>query len=241
MKNGLYLVVSDAHVSSWYHNESVFFDMLQAIKETELNVVFLGDIFDLWIGVPRYETSAQKAFLVWCEEQKGVREIGFIEGNHEFFVHHYHRDVFSWSDSKQHIVGRVVFAHGDLANPKDINYLRFRRWTNNDFTRNLIRWMPWGPTITQRLKRKLEGSNKPFKLTFPAEEIGGYGSELAGASHDLVVIGHFHRETIIDMDSGKLFVAPDWWSTGRVALLEIQSGDIEVGPWQELLSAHKMP
>ena len=55
------ILIADAHTGK--ANVGAFFEMLEAIADTGETVVFLGDIFDLWIGLPRYETDQHRRFL----------------------------------------------------------------------------------------------------------------------------------------------------------------------------------
>ena len=80
------IIVSDAHINKSRGNHSEFFKMLAAIEKTEHDLIFLGDIFDLWIALPRYEEDIHVNFIAWSREQKDSRTIGFLEGNHEFYV-----------------------------------------------------------------------------------------------------------------------------------------------------------
>jgi hypothetical protein len=79
-------MIADAHISRTQGNVEAFFEMLAALEDGPSDVVFLGDIFDLWVALPRYENEQHRMFLSWCQRQKGHRRIGFVEGNHEFFL-----------------------------------------------------------------------------------------------------------------------------------------------------------
>jgi UDP-2,3-diacylglucosamine pyrophosphatase LpxH len=94
------IIIADAHIDEACGNDTDFFRMLHALENNDHDVVFLGDIFDLWIALPRYEKNSHRQFLSWCQEQKSHRSIGFIEGNHEYFV----------AQEKQHLSGRMLTA-----------------------------------------------------------------------------------------------------------------------------------
>jgi len=44
------IIIADAHIDESRGNESAFFQMLEAIEKTDHDIVFLGDIFELWIA-----------------------------------------------------------------------------------------------------------------------------------------------------------------------------------------------
>ena len=62
------IIIADAHVDDAGGHKADFFQMLRAIEKTNHDVIFLGDIFDLWIALPRYEKDCHKAFLAWCQD-----------------------------------------------------------------------------------------------------------------------------------------------------------------------------
>ena len=80
------VIITDAHVSAGTRAAEAFFRMLAKLSAGPHGVIFLGDIFDLWIALPRYETGLQHEFLKWCRREKARRTVGYVEGNHEFFV-----------------------------------------------------------------------------------------------------------------------------------------------------------
>ncbi len=90
------IIVTDAHISKARGNHKVFYHMLEAIEKTEHDLIFLGDIFDLWVALPRYETDIHSKFIAWCLEQKKNRTIGFLEGNHEYYLASQRGQAFTW-------------------------------------------------------------------------------------------------------------------------------------------------
>ena len=80
------LLIADSHVRPGKNSFGAFFQMLSWIETTNYDVVFLGDIMELWIGLKGYEGEIHKRFLSWCAAEKKHRKIYFLEGNHEYFV-----------------------------------------------------------------------------------------------------------------------------------------------------------
>ena len=114
------IFIADSHLPA---DDSVpqFFEMLDRVAETSCSIVFLGDIFELWIAYPSYEFPIHKKFLEWCRQEKKNRIIGFIEGNHEFYVTARYADSFSWGtdDSKLIDDEKLLLMHGDTINRAD--------------------------------------------------------------------------------------------------------------------------
>ena len=107
---------------------------------------------------PATNLGIHRRFLSWCGAQKKYRRIGFIEGNHEYFLAEERRDFFTWcSDGPYHRDGKGnLFCHGDQVNRRDRNYLRFRKMAKNGLTKTVLRLMPFGPEFVEQLKARLE-------------------------------------------------------------------------------------
>ena len=61
MKN--FIIVADSHIDN--NNASAFFAMLAEVAKSDYDIIFLGDIFELWLGLNRYEEEMHKDFLSW--------------------------------------------------------------------------------------------------------------------------------------------------------------------------------
>ena len=132
-KTKTYFMIADAHIAGG-EVEQEFFRMLERLSALppSVAVVFLGDIFELWIALRRYEADLHRRFIRWCETEKQKRQIIFTEGNHEFFLP---RRLFTRSGRGDIRINDLLFTHGDRINPKDIPYLFFRMGVRNFFTK----------------------------------------------------------------------------------------------------------
>jgi len=231
------IIVSDAHVSATHGNSDAFFDMLDALAETDRDLLFLGDIFDLWISLPRYEEPMQRAFLAWCARQRDRREIGFVEGNHEFFVAERQAHHFSWASGDGRRMGALLAVHGDLINRADKNYLRFRRLAKNPLTKTLTRFMPFGPDLAVRLKRRLSYTNQAFRIGLPYEALNEYARHWFRQGVETILVGHFHEKYHFQGErGGHLYVLPDWYASGEISLFDRDAGGLKSLPWRQLVS-----
>lgn len=227
------ILVSDAHVCGGLGNTETFFEMLNKFESNDEDLVFLGDIFDLWIGLPRYETDYQRKFAAWCEQQKVRRRIGFVEGNHEFYVVRQHHGSFSWSTTCGHREGQTLFVHGDLINRADKNYLRFRTLTKNPLVRTLFRYLPYGPRLAHKIKKDLKNTNHAFRISLPEAALCDYAEQMFANGIDRVMVGHFHQAWRYEGTAGQyLQILPDWYSTGEVCRYDGEQA--EILPWKAL-------
>ena len=231
-------MIADAHLSRRRGNLEAFFHMLAMLGEGPGDVVFLGDIFDLWIALPRYEENCHQRFAAWCRRQKSRRRIGFVEGNHEFFVARAHRRAFTWCTPGpwwQTGEGHL-FCHGDRINRADRAYLAFRMLTKNPVSRAVIRGLPLGPRLAEQVKRDLKGTNQAFRKHLPVAALRSFAEARFrhGARH--IFVGHFHRSYHYEgLRGGVLDALPAWYLQGAVSVWRSSDQRLQQGPWQELL------
>ena len=143
------IIIADAHVSKANGNHATFFKMLEILERNSQDLVFLGDIFDLWVALPRYEEDIHRDFIAWCRNQKKFRTIGYMEGNREYYLSKELGDAFSWcsTDAWWRDEAGALFVHGDQINRKDRNYLGFRKLVKNNITKSILRCLPLGPKV----------------------------------------------------------------------------------------------
>ncbi len=73
-KTEKYIFVADSHIHGGKEEDN-FFRMLKQLETLppSVAVVFLGDIFELWIAMRNYENESHARFCGWCRQQKQVR------------------------------------------------------------------------------------------------------------------------------------------------------------------------
>jgi UDP-2,3-diacylglucosamine hydrolase len=232
------VIVTDAHISRQHGNSDAFFEMLAALEQGAGDVVFLGDIFDLWIALTRYEDALHHRFLSWCRRQKTRRRVAFIEGNHEFFLARQHADAFTWCTPQawwRDAEGNL-FCHGDRINRFDRRYLAFRKLIKNPIARALIYGLPLGPRLVQHVKEQMKGTNRAFRKSLPQEQIRQFAENRFREGAVRIFLGHFHQAFHYRPARGRdLYTLPDWHSEGWISVLPGGRGDLQQGPWRELL------
>ena len=223
------IIITDAHVSAIMGNHADFFQMLTELEKNDEDLIFLGDIFDLWISLPAYEKDIHKRFLDWCRIQKKRRIIGFIEGNHEFFLAKERSDAFSWcTDAPCHEDNRRnLFCHGDMINQKDTGYLLFKKMSKNRIINALLRIFPKGPEFCEILKKYLKKTNSEFRKYLPEEDIKVFAEKGFAKGYKNIFSGHFHQEYIYkNSENQNFYILPDWFSSRKVTFYNEFSGKI---------------
>ena len=112
-----WLMIADAHLTC-LGPEDEFFRVLDDVSRLpgDIGIIFLGDIFDLWIALRGYENGEHRRFLEWCRREKSNREVVFLEGNHEFFVAKKYADNFTYIGEDSFQDGLLQWLHGDRIN-----------------------------------------------------------------------------------------------------------------------------
>ena len=232
------ILIADAHISQTRGNVDTFFEMLTVLARCNGDVVFLGDIFDLWIALPRYENACHHRFLSWCRTQKSVRNIGFIEGNHEFFLAQGHSAAFTWCTHRPWWLDDEgnLFCHGDRINRHDRYYLAFRQCTKNPIAKILIQGMPLGPRLVNDIKQRLKQTNKAFRKTLPLDQLRTFAEARFAQGAARVFLGHFHQAfQYHGQQGGALHTLPDWFSREWISVLPADRSILQQGYWQDIL------
>ncbi len=160
----------------------------------EADWLFLGDVFDVWVGIPGMETQAQQRYLAWVDARRAAgRWVGLWLGNREYFLDgHAPRFDLMGEGLGGHLQGEALtWEHGDLVNPADRQYRLWNVVSRSGFVWLAFRLLPAGTArrVSAWLERKLRTSNTAYKLAFPREAFRAAAAAHAGTTF---LTGHFH-------------------------------------------------
>lgn len=239
-KNGKIIFIADAHLVDAPDSSDGFFEFLKKIGESEYQIVFLGDIFELWIAFDAYEEPIHRRFLEWCRTEKERRMVGFLEGNHEFYVAWRHGDAFTWAAESTHWLsdGKICLMHGDRVNESDFLYRVFCAFMRNPVTRLVVRLA--GPGIGRALSQKilygLKNKNMRYKKNFPERYFCRLADEMEKKNMSLCLMGHFHQA----LSLRGINVLPAWnFEDGEVGVYDSDSDRYYLTPWRNLFPETK--
>lgn len=175
-------------------------DELTGLREAtnahrEADWLFLGDIFEVWLGLPELETDAQRAFLWWVADRRSAgRWVGFWMGNREYFLDRYAHcfDYMGEGTGGELPHEKLAFEHGDLLNVRDWMY---RLW--NLVSRSTAVWLfvrLLSRKLTRLMVKKLEQAlNRPDRKTTFAFPLKSFRAALAEHPMEWYLLtGHFH-------------------------------------------------
>lgn len=217
--------VGDVHLDRGDDDLDPFLAFVDALAERAGHLVFLGDLFNLWIGARGLERPHQTAVL---DRLAGARARGialtYVEGNRDYRVARgraadvFHRIAtesleLEWAGRRLHV------AHGDLVNVEDRQYRTWRRLSRSRPFWALVGVLPPRTRLrfADRLERRMRATNLRMKRSFPEERVRAYGTAALRSGCDAVVLGHFHEEHCIEAGEPPrpVYVLPDWKSSRR--------------------------
>lgn len=201
------------------------------LANPEADWLFLGDVFDVWVGLPGMETETQRAFLWWVQERRAAgRWVGLWMGNREYFLDGLadRFDLLGEGLGGSLPAESLAFEHGDLINGADWKYRAWNLVSRSAFPWLLIKLMPgrWVQGLAKKLEQSMRTTNRRYKLAFPQAAF-----EAAAAKHpdSIFLTGHFHEAH----EAGRATALP-WAHEGRFGrwvkgALELPSDDLVHG------------
>ena len=237
-----WLMIADAHLTCC-KPEDEFFRMLDAAARLpgEIGIIFLGDVFDLWIALPGYENDEHRRFLDWCRREKTKRKVVFLEGNHEFFVAKNYGDAFTYAGEDMYQDGLLQWLHGDRINREDRGYAFLRFMIRNRVMRWLLRLAgpTFGPRFAHYVRERLRNTNQAHKHYFPEPHALRY---LSSCPPDSVVFaGHFHDRVTKAADGRTLEVLPAYFNASELAYYDPAAPELAVFPADRIADACSKP
>jgi UDP-2,3-diacylglucosamine hydrolase len=189
-------------------------------------LVVLGDLFQVWVALQRYETDEVRCVLdaLGRIAAAGVA-LDYVEGNRDFFVAgSEYASLFDrvGSEVTFHAGGRRYLAvHGDGIDPTDRQY-RFWRWLSKSLpSRFLMKRLPTGLArrCVHGTERGLARTNFEHKARIPEAAILAYASERLREGHDALLLGHFHEERRWEVPEGEVWLLDAWFRSRRIERL----------------------
>ena len=167
-------------------------------KFPEADWLFLGDVFDVWVGMPGMETETQRAFLGWVDTRRAAgRWVGLWMGNREYFLdrHAARFDLMGEGIGGSLEGEALTWEHGDLVYTADRHYRLWNLISRSGPFWLLFRLMPSGTAreISAWMEQKLRTTNTTYKLKFPREAFRAAVEAHAGTTF---LTGHFHTHEV---------------------------------------------
>jgi UDP-2,3-diacylglucosamine hydrolase len=189
-------------------------------------LVVLGDLFQAWVGDPKFETPEIAAAVpaLRALRRAGVR-VDYIEGNRDFFL-----AGSPYADAFDAIGREVAFTaggrrflavHGDGIDDRDWQYRFWRGLSKSRPGRAAILGFPrrlarrWVAAAEERLSR----TNFKHKVEIPERAIRAYAERRLAEGHDALLLGHFHEERRWRVGGGEVWLLEAWFTSRRIEWL----------------------
>ena len=236
--SGDLVFVGDVHLDGTDAHLEAFLDFLEGLRETTSRLVFLGDLFNLWIGRRELEQPHQRAVAEKLESLRGGgMVVRYVEGNRDYRIGPAYvgsaLDEATLDGISEEFGGRRLWAiHGDLANPTDRYYRRWRAVSRSAPFWVLFNLIPRKRRmrLADSIESKMRKSNREFKAGFPEPEVRTYAAGFLQQGYDTVVLGHFHVEKDLRAQvretTGRILVLPEWRESRRHLRVD-RGGNVE--------------
>jgi UDP-2,3-diacylglucosamine hydrolase len=244
MQDKPFLIISDIHLGAVPRStERAFRDFLAHAQEVASGLLINGDLFDFWfeyrtvIHSRHFRVLAQLAELV----EAGV-PTWFMGGNHDAWGGSFLRDEVGirMLDGPSHlrIAGRrALVVHGDGVGRGDRGYRVLRRVLRSRLTSFAFRQLhpDWGSRIADLVSTTEDKAGKdPAHFRTHAERVRAWAEErlIEDPSLQLVVAGHVHQPTVVELQPGRFYVnAGDWINNFTYLAVPPSAGEPRLERW----------
>jgi UDP-2,3-diacylglucosamine hydrolase len=220
-------LLADAHLSGPGGAAAPLVAQLAALPAAGCGrLVLMGDLFQAWVGLRRFETPDVAAVVAALRElrRQGV-VIDCIEGNRDFFLDRGpYTDAFDrvGTEAAFEVGGvRYLAVHGDGLNDDDWRYRFWRRLSKSGPSRFFAGRVPgalarWLVTSTER---RLSQTNFKHRVRLPEAAIRAYGERRLAEGHDVLLLGHFHDARRWQVAGGEVRLLAAWFNTRAIEWL----------------------
>jgi UDP-2,3-diacylglucosamine hydrolase len=220
------LVIADAHLGTKEGDTERMVRFVSSLNPLSNDLLFLGDLFQIWAGPVRYHTPPVTHLLSRLAQfRREEGRVYLVVGNRDLFLPELSPEDTSrtlpfdaiapeYLDIK---VGEqtVMAFHGDTVNRQDSRYLRWRRLVRDPRLERLFGFLPscWIRRLMFNLEGQLKTTNATFRRHFPESEWQAFTHRIHRLqAPDMLLTGHFHPDILLmDTSTPTLsLVLPDW-------------------------------
>jgi UDP-2,3-diacylglucosamine hydrolase len=194
-------------------------------------LVVLGDLFQAWVGHPRFETPDVVAVVAALRalRRAGVR-VDYVEGNRDFFLAGSpYADAFDTLGREVSFTAggrRYLAVHGDGLDDRDWQYRFWRDLSKSRLSRWLVGRVPGrlARRLVERTERRLSRTNFKHKVAIPEAAVRAYAELRLPEGFDAMLVGHFHEERHWWVAGGEVWLLEAWFHSRRLEWLGEEGG-----------------
>jgi UDP-2,3-diacylglucosamine pyrophosphatase LpxH len=189
-------------------------------------LVLMGDLFQAWVGSPRFETPDIAAVVAALRvlRAEGIH-VDYIEGNRDFYLRRSpYRDAFTFVGLEVAFeVGgvRYLAVHGDGLNDRDWQYRFWRRLSKSLPVELVVRRTPRGfaRRLVASTEERLSQTNFKHRKELPERAIRAFAERRLAEGHDVLLLGHFHEPRVWQVKGGEVRLLDAWFRSRQVEWL----------------------
>lgn len=242
-------VIGDPHGGHDPERDRALVAAIHAATTRRVDLLFMGDLFVVWLGPSRFWTGPQRAILaaVRRHRQAGLRAV-FVVGNRDHLVHARSCgalfDPILTGENLLRIRGRwTLVRHGDGLDPHDQAYRLFARLARSAAVESSLQALPGqaGRALARCTERGLRPLNQRFKhlrggdAPWPGrgpDPLHRHSVHAARRGAHEALLGHFHRGATVTAPGGvPVTVAPAFFERD-VVLQATDRGWVRIDPLQ---------
>jgi UDP-2,3-diacylglucosamine hydrolase len=216
-------VIADSHLSGPGGPAGPLLDQIAALPGSCDRLVLLGDIFQAWVGSPRFETPDITAVVSALRSlrRQGLR-IDYIEGNRDFYLRDSpYADAFDLVGTETAFETggkRYLAVHGDGLNDSDWKYRFWRDLSKSTPVRLTVTHIPrrLAHRLVHSTERRLSQTNFKHKIRIPEEAILRYAERRLAEGYDALLLGHFHEPRVWQVAGGEVRLLEAWFTSRRM-------------------------
>lgn len=231
--------VSDAHLGSGEKSDDQtkqkLLDFFNTVNKHGDRLYIVGDLFDFWFEYRSVIPRQYFDILIALRElvTKGIK-VGFITGNHDFWVDNFFIKDMGISVHKVPLEVtingyRLLIAHGDGLAKKDRGYRLLKKVLRHPLNIRLYRLLH--PDIAFALAGFFSKTSRNYKeLKNVDEEYIEYAKSRFQEGFDFVILGHTHRPQVYHNGEKTYINTGDWLNHFTYAKLE--KGRLSLEHWK---------
>lgn len=242
--------VSDIHLkTAEERNGQILLRFLRSLLQqdpSQVHLFLLGDIFDLWVGGHDYFVKKFRPLTdALVDLKKAGARITYIEGNHDvhiegFFQKKLGAEVFVEAQYYQIDGLTLRCEHGDLINPDDIKYLKYRSIIRNPYIKPLGSILPgrFWDYLGNKASKNSRHRSAQYRSAYEEKLIKMIRDHAVRAYQekpfDLIISGHMHvfDDEVLTINSKKVrSVNLGSWFEDKVRIFRLRQGQ---GEWVEI-------
>ena len=243
-----FYIISDNHFMM--HDDSdererrrKLFAIFKKIKKDQKGTLIIGgDFFDFWFETDYVVPNGYQSLIdeLSTFQNFGI-DIHYIAGNHDYWdfgyltktaniIFHKKDLEFNFDDKK------ILITHGDGLLKNDYAYRFMKRIIRSSLFIKLFKLFP--PHISFRLANKLSKSSSEYNhndkfINIIMRDVLNYAKKKGASNIDIVMVGHYHQQKIINHENSSLIFLGDWLS--KYTITTLSENNIWQGNWKEFI------